>query len=77
MFPPFSWTDIDAYDHDEVVEGYRSYKRGDLVPGPNHSDGFRWGWQNGFYDHNYLDGDDGYCAIRYAYIRESRKVRAA
>lgn len=71
MFPPTKWQDIEDYDHAEVVEGYRSYAKGDPVPGPNHSDGFRWGWQNGFYDQNSKDGDDGFVAIRHAYIRES------
>lgn len=75
MFPPRNWQDIDAYDHDEVVAGYISYQRDDMPPGPNHSDGFRWGWQNGFYDHNYLLGDDGFQTIRFAYIRESGRWR--
>lgn len=70
MFPPKHWTDIDTYDHEEVVAGYRSYRRDDPKPGANHSDGFRWGWQNGFYDHNSGE-DDGFQAIRFAYIRES------
>lgn len=73
MFPPASWEDIDGYEHAEVVDGYMAYARGDLPPGANHSDGFRWGWQNGFYDHNYREGDDGYCAIRFAYIAARRE----
>lgn len=75
MFPPASWTDIEAYDHAEVVEGYMSWKRGDLVPGPNHSDGFRWGWQNGERDRS--PEDDGFDRVRHQYVRESPKWCAA
>lgn len=76
MFPPSSWQDVEDYDHAEVVAGYLSYRRDDPKPGPNHSDGFRWGWQNGFADHNYRDlenGDDGFRSIRFAYIAARRE----
>lgn len=63
-WPPTKWHDIDEYDGDEIVAGYTDYRKGDLQPGPNRSPGYRWGWQNNFYDHNHLDGDDGFVAIR-------------
>jgi len=75
MFPPASWKDIDGYEPSEMVAGYLSYERGDPTPGQNHSDGFRWGWQNHYRDS--AAEDDGFDRIRREYIRESRKVRAA
>ena len=65
-FPPKTWQDIDSYDHAEIVAGYLSHERGDPVPGPNHSDGFRWGWTNRERDES--PNDDGFDLIRFSYI---------
>lgn len=61
-FPPKSWADVEGYDQDEIVAGFREYREGDPKPGENHSDGYRWGWQNGFNDRHY--GEDGLGHIR-------------
>lgn len=73
-FPPTTWQDIDGYPFEETLEGFKSYERGDPVPGENHSDGFRWGWQNAYYDANSRD-DDGFAVLRAEYIRNVRASR--
>lgn len=75
MFPPTRWQDIEAYDHDEVVEGFLSHERDDPVPGPNHSDGFRWGWLNAHRDR--MGGDDGFDHFRRIYIAARQNRSAA
>lgn len=63
-WPPKSWRDIEDYDHEEIVLGYREYREGDPMPGENRSPGFRWGWSNRAYDHS-NGKDDGFAYIRH------------
>lgn len=69
-FPPRDGRDVLAYDHAEVLAGYTSFERGDLVPGANHSPAFRWGWQNRQRD---TGQDDGFDHIRRDFFRHRRR----
>jgi len=69
-FPPCSWRDIEAYDHNEVVEGYAGWRPDDPEPGPNRSPSFRWGWTNAKRDRS--REDDGFDGIRGDSIRRHR-----
>lgn len=71
VFPPRDEWDIAAYDTDDVVEGYRSHFITDPMPGGNRAPGFRWGWANARHDATNLD--DGYGALRAAYIDLTRR----
>ncbi len=67
-FPPTCAEHVNAYDKAEVVQGYLAFDAQDPMPGSNHSPAYRWGWQNRFRDHQ--RDDDGYDAVRRAYLRE-------
>lgn len=43
--PVSTLADLDALDHDQVVEGYRSAERGDPEPGPNRGRAYWHGWR--------------------------------
>lgn len=67
QFPPRDEWDVLAYDEDELVAGYRSYRPDDPEPGGNHSPAFRWGWVNRRKDSTRIP--DGFEGIRSAFIR--------
>lgn len=71
VFPPRDEWDIAAYETDDVVAGYREYRRDDPHPGANHSPGYRWGWTNRQKDAT--GTPDGYEPIRSAFIIISRR----
>lgn len=71
-FPPRDEWDIAAYEHDEVVAGFRGWCPDDPIPGDNHSPSYRWGWTNAARDH--ASCDDGYDGIRAAFIELSRRA---
>jgi hypothetical protein len=75
VFPPRDEWDVLGYPIDDVVEGYRSHRVGDPVPGNNHTPGYRWGWTNAQKDRTYKEIPfDGFEAIRSAVIAlEKRK----
>lgn len=71
-FPPTCIEDIMSYDADEVMAGYREYRRDDPEPGDNRSPGYRWGWTNRKRDVTYEP--DPFIELRYEYIRTMRLV---
>lgn len=73
MFPPRDAWEIAAYDTDEVVAGYLSYRAADadMPPGENHSPAFRWGWTNKRKDVTGIP--DGFEGVRSAFIQMSRR----
>jgi hypothetical protein len=44
--PVATLEDFDRLDDDEIVAGYRAYRRDDPEPGNNHSRAFWFGWCN-------------------------------
>lgn len=70
-FPPASAADIAAYPDDDVVDGYRSYRKDDPDPGDNHAPGYRWGWANAKRDRGHDDGMDW---VRSEYIAMLRRM---
>lgn len=73
-FPPTTSEEIDDYDDDEVLEGFRDgHNEPDrqIPPASHHSDAYRWGWQNAVRDHQ--REDDGHDEVRDAYFQ--RKFR--
>lgn len=70
VFPPRSAEEIDAYDDAELLAGFMEYRSDDPFPGENRTAAYRWGWQNGHYDHG---NDDGYGALRHAAIQMRRR----
>jgi hypothetical protein len=54
--PPFApvrdLTDLDSLNLDEIVAGYRDYRRGDPEPGPNRGRAYWHGWRNARSDHD-------------------------
>lgn len=70
VFPPRDEWDVAAYSTDDVIAGYREHCINDLVPGENHSPGYRWGWTNRRKDATHIP--DGFEGIRAAYIDMSR-----
>lgn len=71
VFPPRNEWDIAAYPMDDVVKGYRDHRLGDLLPGPNHPPGYRWGWTNAEKDRTRIA--DGFEPIRSAYINLTQR----
>lgn len=43
--------DLDSLDADELLEGYRDWRRGDPEPGPNRGRSYWHGWVNASCDH--------------------------
>jgi hypothetical protein len=68
-WPPRTWLDVEAYDDDEIVAGFRDYRPDDPEPGENHSHGYRWGWTNRRKDSTGID--DGFEGVRRELIRNS------
>lgn len=64
-FPPRTPEDISGYDDEELVRGFTDWRPGDPLPGPNHSDAYRWGAQNRYRDST--GADDGFIALRHEY----------
>ncbi len=69
-FPPAAPEHIDAYDPADVFAGYAEWRADDPAPGPNRSEGYRWGWLNCARDHS--GKDDGHDTVRHAYLRSLR-----
>lgn len=57
-FTPVSTkADLDTLDLDQIVDGYRSAKRGDPEPGPNRGRAFWHGWRNRMMDYGEIPPD--------------------
>ena len=58
FLPVSTKADLDTLDHDEIVEGYISTKRGDPEPGENRGRAYWHGWRNAMIDMGEIDPDD-------------------
>jgi hypothetical protein len=69
-YPPKTWEDVESYDGDDIVAGYREHTSGDPPPGPNRPPGYRWGWANARKDAT--GQEDGFEHVRAEGIAASR-----
>ena len=66
FYPPRSASEIEAYDADDLHQGYSEHVAGEELPGENHSASYRWGAANRQRDH--LGQDDGFDHLRHGYL---------
>lgn len=55
--PVATLADLDTLDSDEIVDGYLSFEKGDLEPGPNRGRAFWHGWRNAACDAGQIPKD--------------------
>ncbi len=55
--------DLDALNHDEIIEGYMSAELGDPEPGPNRGRAYWHGWRNAMIDKGELRPDEASRAL--------------
>lgn len=55
--PVATLADLDTLDSDEIVDGYRSFAKGDPEPGPNRGRAFWHGWRNAACDAGQIPKD--------------------
>jgi hypothetical protein len=63
--------DLNSLDEDEILAGYRDYRRGDPEPGPNRGRAYWHGWMNAARD----DGERPITAETRQLAREYLRVK--
>ncbi|MGC5798861.1 hypothetical protein [Sphingomonas sp. NFX23] len=71
--PVTTIAELDTLDSDEMLEGYRDGRAGELEPGGNRSRSYWHGWRNGTVDGGHQSKDDAQAALAAAVHHNSSK----
>jgi hypothetical protein len=72
--PVSSLDDLNSLDEEEVLAGYRDYKRGDPEPGPNRGRAYWHGWMNAARDDGERPTTTDTRQLAREYLRAQRKA---
>jgi len=73
--PVSTLEDLDSLPSDEIVEGYRSFEKGDPEPGENRGKAYWHGWMNAARDHHERPSTPEAAALCSAYLERERNAR--
>ena len=74
--PVTTFDDLDGLDHDQMVEGYLSARRGDPEPGANRSRSYWHGWRCRMMDFGELQIDSRHRNLVREYLARQRPTTA-
>lgn len=69
--PVGTLADLDTLNEDEIVAGYREFRRDDPPPGANRGRAYWHGWRNAARDSGMIEGDDAMAALAAEYVRRT------
>lgn len=67
--PVATRADLDTLNADEILAGYREFRKGDPEPGPNRGRGYWHGWRNAARDHGQIEGDAAMASLAEELVR--------
>lgn len=74
--PVATLDDLNSLNDDDILDGYRSWNRGDPEPGANRGRAYWHGWCNAARDHHDLPVTPASMQLAHAYLAAQRLGRA-
>lgn len=75
--PVSTLDDLDSLNDDEIVAGYREWRKGDPQPGPNRGRAYWHGWMNAARDHGEQPISPEARELAHVWLQRERQRRVA
>jgi hypothetical protein len=73
--PVSTLADLNSLDVEQIIEGYRTTRRGDPEPGANRGRAFWHGWRNRMMDYGEIPQDDASRQLVREFVEDNKKSR--